>query len=318
MDIHVLGDVTIDNFIFIDHNEAVLNCRLNTDNCTLSLRYGEKTPVKELFHSIGGNAANVAVGLTRCGLTTKLYSEVGADMTGKQLLETLKSEGVNVSQVKIVSKRATNESYILLYLGERTIFSYHEPDQELFLSLKESDTVYLTSLGKGWNEAYDKVLNSKYIVYQPGTAQIRAGLKESREILAKADIVILNYTEAEQLLGRTIKNDKELLNTLLDTGAKEVVVTRGKDGSLAANQFGYYEAGIWHRAIKREPTGSGDAYTSAYVAGRLKGLGIEMAMQVATLNAGFVMQEIGSQKGLQNWDTLLKAVKSSKITVKNL
>ncbi|MDO8471650.1 MAG: carbohydrate kinase family protein [bacterium] len=318
MDIHVLGDVTIDNFIFIDHNDAVLNCRLNTDNCTLSVKYGEKTPVKELYHSIGGNAANVAVGLTRCGLSNKLYTEVGADVAGQQLIDTLKKEGVNVSQVEVVSKRATNQSYIILYLGERTIFSYHEPDQKLAINIKDSDTVYLTSLGKGWQEVYESVLNSKLLIYQPGTIQIRAGWRQSKAILAKSGILILNYTEAESLLGKTYSNGKDLLNALLNTGAKEVVVTKGKAGSLAANQYEFYEAGVWHEAIKKESTGSGDAYTSAYVASRLKGLGIDVAMQAGTLNAGYVMQEIGAQAGLQRWDELMKAVKSSKITVKNI
>lgn len=318
MDIHVLGDVTIDNFIFIDHNDAVLNCRLNTDDCTLSVKYGEKTPVKELYHSIGGNAANIAVGLTRCGLSSKLYAEVGDDVAGQQLMQTLKKEGVNVSLVATVPNRVTNQSYVLLYLGERTIFSYHAPDQNLSVTLKDSDTVYLTSLGKGWQEMYEAVLNCKLIIYQPGTVQIREGLHQSKPVLVKADMVILNYTEAESLLGKTYSNGKDLLNALLDTGAKEVVVTRGKAGSLAANQYEYFEAGVWHQVVKKEATGSGDAYTSAYVASRLKGLGIEVAMQAGTVNAGYVMQEIGAQAGLQQWETLLKIIKSNKITVTKL
>ncbi len=318
MRIHVLGDIAADTFGFVDHNDVSLKCRLNPIDCEIAFKYGHKIPLPELYHCSGGNAGNVAVALSRLGFETNLYSNVGTDTAGVELLNSLKKEGVNINGVKVNKNKVSNQSFIIVYRGERTIFSHHEDCSTGVPTKVKEDAVYLTSSAADWREQYEKVLQSKILIYQPGTLQIRAKIDESKKILASCDILILNQQEAQQFLSSKELDEIWLLNKLLETGVKEVVMTLGKEGSVAANEFGKVKVGVNHSLVKKEPTGSGDAYAAAYVAGRLKGLSMTESMLLGTTNAGQVMQFVGAQSGLLNWKDITSKSKQAKIKVKEL
>lgn len=317
MRIYTFGDVAIDSFAFIDHGDVNLRCRLNTTDCEIAFQYGDKIPVKQLTQSVGGNAANVAVGMVRCGLDSYLSTAVGDDESGKTVSQKLRQAKVNLKLG--TNKEQTNQSFIILFRGERTIFSYHEASQIHLFVPKNIEIAYLTSLSGKWKEMYEEVCNnSKFIIYQPGTAQIRAGYKKSKEVIKKTDLLILNKEEAAHLLGQNKLSIKELLHALLDLGAKEVVITEGKNGSHATNGHTFFTSDIWHGAIRKESTGSGDGFATGYCVARLKGRGIEDALRFGTINAGCVMQKIGAQEGLQTWESLECLVKKEKVKVRSL
>ena len=61
--------------------------------------YGDKIPVKHLQFSVGGNAANNAVGTKRLGVTSAAVLTLGGDEIGDQIVKRLKDEGVDTSFV---------------------------------------------------------------------------------------------------------------------------------------------------------------------------------------------------------------------------
>jgi len=59
-DLLSVGDASIDTFMTPIETETI--CTINKKECLIAFKYGDKIPVKNLEFSIGGNAANNAVG----------------------------------------------------------------------------------------------------------------------------------------------------------------------------------------------------------------------------------------------------------------
>jgi sugar/nucleoside kinase (ribokinase family) len=77
--------------------------------------------------SVGGNAANNAVGSARLGLKTAILTNIGTDLVGETILHKLHSEHADVSFITKETKGASNASTVIAYSGERTIFTFHAP-----------------------------------------------------------------------------------------------------------------------------------------------------------------------------------------------
>ncbi|CAN5327152.1 hypothetical protein BH10PAT1_BH10PAT1_5560 [soil metagenome] len=120
-----LGDASIDSFITPSESET--QCRLDTKECLICFPYGDKITVKSQELSVGGNAANNAVGLKRLGITSGIVITLGDDLIGDQIVETFVKEKVDTTYVFRQTETRSNYSTVINYSGERTIFVYHAP-----------------------------------------------------------------------------------------------------------------------------------------------------------------------------------------------
>ncbi|MBX9721639.1 MAG: carbohydrate kinase family protein, partial [Candidatus Obscuribacterales bacterium] len=78
----------------------------------LSLERGESMmTARHFYRYLGGNAANVAVGLARLGLDSVILSRVGSDIHGEYLLQCLKREKVDASWVSIDPGQSTSQCF---------------------------------------------------------------------------------------------------------------------------------------------------------------------------------------------------------------
>jgi sugar/nucleoside kinase (ribokinase family) len=79
----------------------------------LSLEHGESMmSARQFYRYLGGNASNVAVGLSRLKLRSAVISSVGQDIHGEYLLKGLKDEGVDTSFVKLDPEQPTAQCYM--------------------------------------------------------------------------------------------------------------------------------------------------------------------------------------------------------------
>ncbi len=316
MKIALVGDITKDSIIKLDNKEAHLSCKLNSTQCEICFNYANKIQVDQLSHSIGGNAANASIALKRLGEDPILVSQIGIDVDSKYLLEELKKADIKTKNIVQSENEQSNNSLIINYKGEKTVFSFHE-NREYQLPKADADVTYLTSMGKGWLKVYEKFLQGK-IIYQPGTRQISRGAKYSKNILAKSKILILNKEEAKKFLGSKQNDIKELLHELLDFGVSEVVITEGKNGAYASDGKEFLKSSIWHQAARIESTGAGDAFASTYSYMRMTGKDITTALKAATINSGKVIQHTGAHKGLLKKNELAILQKRIKIKVSRI
>ena len=325
LDILCIGDAKVDIFIKIPE----INSHFGFDKAKnqLLITLGEKISVDKYVVATGGNATNTAVGISRLGFNAGLYAEIGKDEFSGKILDKLKAENINTDLLLQNDKEKTSLSVILTYNGERTILSEHiQRDHNFNFQDKETNLIYLTSLGEVWEKAYKKALdfveNKKIkLAFNPGTLQIEKRDKLIMDIIEKTDYLFVNKEEAEELLygkelGLEIKDDKSLVKKLLfglkSLGAKNVVITDSNNGSYSEDEKNeIYYLGILKEKVV-EKTGAGDSYTAGFLAAILNGLSITDAMVWGTLNATSVVGKIGAQEGLLTKSEILDKIKTLK------
>ncbi|KKQ21072.1 MAG: hypothetical protein US33_C0009G0013, partial [Parcubacteria group bacterium GW2011_GWC1_36_9] len=74
-DVVCVGNAKIDTFLTL--HEASEHFRLIKETNELAIKFGEKITVDKAELLLGGNAANVSVGISRLGLNTALVAEIG-------------------------------------------------------------------------------------------------------------------------------------------------------------------------------------------------------------------------------------------------
>lgn len=90
---------------------------------------GTKSFARELSESIGGPAATAAVTIARLGGTARFAGRVGSDLHGREVIEALVAEHVDVSSVSIRQGLTTPLSAVLVTPdGERTIVNHRPPE----------------------------------------------------------------------------------------------------------------------------------------------------------------------------------------------
>lgn len=307
-DLVSIGDASVDVFITPEESEAF--CDIDKERCWICFNYADKIPVPSLAFSVGGNAANNAVGSSRLGLKAALVLTLGDDDTGERILAKVKKEGVQTDFVTVQKGTSSNYSTVINYSGERTIFVYHYPRKYEFpKNLPAVEWAYLTSMGENFAPFYEKVVdwvkrNKIKLAFNPGSYQFKAGTKALREVFSVSEVVFVNRQEAGDLTGikpkdeaLTTEDERKLLQGLRGLGPRIAVITDGHNGSFAFDGKRYFKCGILPiDAIER--TGAGDAFGTEALAALIWGKGLDEALLWGTINAASVIGHIGPQEGL--------------------
>ncbi len=318
LDLISIGDATID--IFVQIHEAEVKCNLDKSNCVICVEYGDKIAVDRLSHQVAGNAANNAVGAARLGLKTAIYVNLGDDSSGKQIMQKLKKEGVGEKYIKINKGMESNLSVVLNFQSERTIFVYHQNWQYLLPDLEKTRWVYFTSLSASFTdspllselERYLERTGAK-LLYNPGTHQMKMGVKKTPKLLALTEIFIVNRSEARKILigeGEEKIEIKKLLKGLVDLGPKMAIITDGNDGSYGFDGETYYALSTLPAHLL-EMTGAGDAYATGVLAAFCYGKDLPEAMRWGAANSAAVVEKIGPQDGLLTHERIKERLKES-------
>ncbi len=303
MKILSIGSSDIDLFVSAKDPAAYVQ-----NENTVSFSLGDKIPIKMDATTLGGNGANVSVGLKRLGLDSSFYTFLGTDVLSRQIVESLNSEHIEILESE--SKLDTTAlSIIFNFTTDRIIFSHHDVVEHSIdiTKLQPFQAFYLTSIGKEWVEVYKSVVNfvhtnSITLAFSPGSAQLADLQDVVYEAIACSKILFVNKDEGERILekrGETAQDMKDLLQKLSALGPFIVSVTDGKNGSYATCENTYFMLPSYDEgAVSVDKTGAGDSYASAFFAAHLLQKDIKTCMQWGAVNANSVMKQIGAQKGL--------------------
>lgn len=296
-DIISIGDPTIDTFLFIHDVEI----KIIKGQKKAMINWADKLPVDKFYRSVAGNASNNAIGSSRLGLKTAFYTVLAHDTGGREIVHRMRQEKVATDYITIDENHPTNASTVLSYKGERTIFVYHEHRKYKLPILAPSKWVYLTSMGVGFEKIYFDL--AKYIDktqanlgFNPGTYQLRAGVKANLSMLKRTSLLSLNKEEAQMWVGKT-EDIEELCKRLCNLGPKAVVLTDGRKGAYSYSKEGFYYIPEFP-GPRIEATGAGDAFTTAYIAALAYGKPHKDALVWGPVNAGSVVMQVGPIEGL--------------------
>lgn len=307
-----VGDAGIDTMVTL--NEASVHCSINKEDCQLCLRYADKILVKGIVTKTAYNGMNAAVGAARLGLKTALFATVGGDHGGLRILETLKHEGIDSRYVRHEKKLGTNASAVLNYEGERTILVYHEDYRYKMPKFDPVQWIYLTTMGKRYATVYEGVAKfvkrtKTKLSFNPGSHQLKAGVKKLKHALEATNVLFLNKEEARLLTRVSEAGDiKDLLQGMIKLGAQIAVITDGPKGSYVFDQTTFYKLPVFPAPIV-ERTGAGDSFGTAFTAALCRKQTVPEAMRWGTMMAAGVIQKIGPQDGLLTLATLKRMLK---------
>lgn len=326
-DLISIGDCVIDTFV------PLLDVEVSEKDSQkmIAMRFGDKIPVGQSVSMVAGNAANNAVGSARLKMKTAIYTNVGNvgdDSDDQRIIQKFKKEKVDTRYIVDNDDLPSNHHVVLTYKGERTILIYHQPWKFHLPDLDQAKWVYLTSLSPSFAESnlYDQIINylertRARLVYQPGTFQIKIGLKKSARLLSLCEVFFVNLEESKILLDfKTTENIpiKKLLKGLADHGPKQVVITDGGKGSYGYDSEKYYQLGIF-KAELLEMTGAGDAFATGTMAGLYYNKDLKEAMRWGAANSASVVEQIGPQAGLLTLEKMQEKLKeNSKVVAKEI
>lgn len=307
-DVMSIGDVVIDDFIELEDDQAWTFVD-DSGKKVLAMEFGTKLPFHErdVVYAVG-NASNAAVAFTYLGLNTTFETNVGDDQYGRDIITTLKKQGVDTRFVRVNPHMNSNYHFVLRYKSERTILIKHKKYNYEWPHLTGSSVprwIYFSSVSQHALEYHDKVSDwldenpDVKLAFQPGTFQMEAGTERLKRIYLRSDVLILNREEAAFVGGGNHEDIHDLINKLHELGPKIVVVTDGPDGAYVSDGQQCFKMPMYPDiAPPVDRTGAGDAFASTFVAALAKGNTIEGALQWAPINSMSVCQGIGAQAGL--------------------
>jgi sugar/nucleoside kinase (ribokinase family) len=325
-DFVTIGGITEDISLFTKEGKVIDNKKDLLCQKLLAFEYGAKIKIDHFYYSWGGGAANAAVGFAGFGFKTACIVNVGNDERGKKMIENLRERGVDTSLVMKDKKAESSFSFILIQNKERLIFMNRLANEDLVIgkkeltALKKTKYIYITALsGKYWLGNLRRIfsLPKAQIIWNPGHAQLTAGIEVLKPFLKKTAVFGVNKDEALELVmglddyrhkGNEFLNKRNnLLKIIKSLGPRLVVITDGKKGASIYDGERFYHGAIVSERKVADMTGVGDAFQSALSVGleRFKG-DIKKSLYLAMKNAASVIEKQGAQNGLLTKKDLAK------------
>jgi ribokinase len=273
---------------------------------------GETVKALSTSYFPGGKGANQAVAASLTGGHVKMIGVVGTDMYSATLIESLNESGVNTENV-LIKESGTGVAFITVdESGENTIIISEgangllsEQDIESTPSVFEDINIVLVQNEISWRTTsfVMKTASEKGIpvIFNPAPA-IR-----SNEILPIVDVLILNMTELEVLLGTSI-NDRSraesALKEIVTSGVQEVILTLGEKGSIYMNNEGKQIFTPAYKVKAIDTTAAGDTFIGAFASTYLLDEPIEEKLRFSTAAAALTVSRKGAQTSIPKRDEI--------------
>ncbi len=263
--------------------------------------------------SLGGSSANIAVALVRLGSRASLVTCVSEDAVGRFALNQLDRYGVDRVHVRPVGGEARNslavvETRILdhqsvIYRNgaadfEMNISDVEAVDYSAYSALITTGTVFAAEPSRSAAfRAFDLaraaglplIFDVDYRPYSWPSAQVAAEVYSRAGALC--DVIVGNDVEFGFMAGDPARGlDKA--RALVAAGAQIAVFKMGEQGAVTITPDGEFATGIYPtQALK--PTGAGDSFLGAFIAGLADGRTVREATLLGSAAAAMVVARVG-------------------------
>ena len=253
---------------------------------------GEEVFARSLRMSPGGVATR-AVAAARLGAHASIVSIVGDDPLGRFVRDALSAENrVDVSEIAVLPHHQTAVTVALTDKNDRSFITYEEqastpePREQGFAAAHVSVAEELPE----WTRTMRQTGTLLF-----GGVGWDASEGWSSEVLDNLELVDVFVPNEVEAIGYTGVNDAVTAAKVLAEHVSLAVVTRGANGVVAVDSTTntvYDIPGISVDAI--DPTGAGDVFVGALMAGSLHGWDTETNLRFACLCAATSVTQIGS------------------------
>ena len=255
----------------------------------------------------GGKGANQAVAAARLGGLVTFVGKIGDDIFGKQAVQQLEDEGINVDFVAVDSENPSGvalitvdrkgENSIVVAPGSNGTLSSADFDKAKAM-LSESEFILMQleiPIPTVEHIAQLAAMEQKKVILNPAPAA-----RLSDQLLKDLYIITPNETEAELLTGIRVTDESTALkaSTLLhDKGIEIVVITMGSAGAFLLSD-GHHEIISAPKVEAVDTTAAGDTFNGALVVALSEGKTIQQSIAFANKAAAISVTRIGAQSSV--------------------
>lgn len=312
LDLLAIGDAivdviaTCDDQFLIERGFQKGSMRLLSPDEAADL-YRAMGPARE---SSGGSAANSMAGAAALGLRAAFVGQTADDQLGGIFAHDMQALGVSFTTPPLASPPPTGVCLILVTPdAQRTMNTCPAASHELSVAALDPDIIRSASVtfleGYLWGPERPRaaMLRAAEIARAAGqtiafTLSESLRLEDRREgvlgMIEKGlvDILFGNDQEMRHLTGCAAVGD---CVTALSSRIGTLVITRGADGAIAAmdGQLAEVPAAPVPQIV--DTTGAGDQFAAGFLAGRLRGRGLEDCLRIGSAAAAEVISHFGAR-----------------------
>ena len=266
---------------------------------------------------IGGAEANLSIGLSRLGHSARFISRVGDDPFGQRMRATLEREGVDTAYLTVDSGAQTGVFFReWLPDGARRVYYYRAGSAASRLAPKDlrpeafegARIVHLTGITPALSASCAATVSKAIELaraagalvsfdpnYRPRLWDVPSARAALRPLLEQTDILLMGHEDAQAVLGEG--DDEALIERGAALGARVVVLKRAERGALALADGRWYSAPAHPVEQVLDPVGAGDGFDAGFLAGWLRGAGIEESLDLGARIGAAAVEVLGDYAG---------------------
>jgi ribokinase len=281
---------------------------------------GETVSGGEFYTAFGGKGANQAVAAYKAGADVRFLAKVGCDQNGDAIIENL--EGLGLSSEGILRDESRHSGVAIIMvdgMGNNAIAVAPGSNRNL-----TQEDVLMAESHISWGQVLLAQLETPLpsvrealrlarthglvTILNPAPAHPLPG-----EMLSLADILTPNEVEAAALTGIDVQSADEATRAaekLLESGAKQVIVTLGKEGCCwvrrdRSQTFPSFPV----EAV--DSTAAGDAFNGALACAVAEGCPMEAAIRFGSAAGAIAATRRGAQDSLPTRDEIVNLLGQS-------
>ncbi|HWA93045.1 MAG TPA: ribokinase [Terracidiphilus sp.] len=251
----------------------------------------------------GGKGANQAVAAALLGATVKMVGCVGSDVYGPQLIENLKSAGVDISAMETVEGPSGLAPIFVDHKGQNAIVVVPGANGRVTREIVDRHAGAIRGAGIVLCQLelpLETTLHAIALCAEAGVPVMldpapAAALPE--EVFAQIEWLTPNETELELYVGRGL-GVEDAAEKLFSRGVRGVVLKRGGEGSYIARAGG---KGRWVAPFNvdvKDTVGAGDCFNGAFAVALMEGADPWEAGRFANAAAAVSVSRSGAQTAM--------------------
>jgi 2-dehydro-3-deoxygluconokinase len=274
---------------------------------------------------MGGAEDNFIIGLARLGFCCGWFSRLGRDEFGKEILRTIKGEGVDVSRVVLDPETQTGVFFVEAHAkGEPRCYYYRRLSAASRLSprdvdpgyIKRAKVIYATGITPAISDSAREAIeifleisrkNDQLIVFDPNLRLKLWGIDMAREVLIPMMRMSSFVLPGEEEL-RLLMDCRDLDGAIQKAhgmGIENLVIKRGAAGAALAIS-GSQPKDVPGFVLKNPVSsmGAGDCFAAGFVAGLLKEQSLEECVHWGNAMGAFCLMGRGPYQTLPDFEEL--------------
>lgn len=318
-----MGNALVDVLVRIDDDSLLEKLHLPKGSMQLIqedtlAEIRKYTSGMKIHRSTGGSAGNTVCALAALGANPGFIGKVGQDETGTFFGDTLRQRGVNALLATCDLPSGIASTFISTD-GERTFGTY----------LGAAATLRAEDLSRKMFAGYNYLYIEGYLLQDHDLMLRAVQLAKEEGLQVCLDMASYNVVEAErdffdqlivkyvdivfanesEALAYTGKAPHEALEEIASKCSIAVVKT-GKEGSLVKKGTEVIQLLSCPIDNVLDTTGAGDFYAAGFMYGLTCGYSLEKCVQISTILATAVIQEVGTTLPAKKWDEIKLNIES--------